>query len=88
MSNRSLRRSHGFGRRSDPDDRNHGRLEYGCDAVERRVRPDVAEQAAVLVGAVLLVLQIERAPLAEDGQAEEYKHTKSAPVTELCPSVH
>jgi hypothetical protein len=52
------------------------------------VRADVAEQAAVLVGAVLLVLEIERAPLSEDGEAEEYQQTDGPSVHELGPSRH
>ena len=52
------------------------------------MRADVAEQAAVLVGAVLLVLEIKRAPLAEDGEAEEYEQTDGPSVHELGPSRH
>jgi hypothetical protein len=52
------------------------------------VRADVAEQTAVLVGAVLLVLCVERAPLAQDREAEEYEQADGPPVYELCPSRH
>jgi hypothetical protein len=52
------------------------------------LRTDVAEQAAVLIGAVLLVLGIERAPLAQDGEAEEYEQTDDPPVPRLFPSRH
>jgi hypothetical protein len=37
---------------------------------------------------VLLVLEIERAPLAEDGEAEEYEQTDGPSVHELGPSRH
>jgi hypothetical protein len=48
----------------------------------------VAEQTAVLVGAVLLVLCVERAPLPEDCEAEEYEQTDGPSVRKLGPSRH
>jgi len=48
----------------------------------------VAEQAAVLVGTVLLMLRVQGAPLAEDGQAEEDEQTDGPSVHELSLSLH
>jgi hypothetical protein len=77
-----------FGRRSDPGRCEDGRTVNGCDGIEGSLGADVAEQAAVLVGAVLLMLGIERAPLAQDGEAKENDQTNGPSVRELSPSFH
>lgn len=60
-----------FGRRSDPGRCEDGRPVNGRDGVQGGLRTDVAEQAAVLIGAMLLMLGVERAPLAQNGKAQE-----------------
>ncbi len=77
-----------FGRRSDPGRCEDWRAIDGRDGIDGGLGADVAEQTTVLVGAVLLMLGVERAPLAQNGKAEEDEQTNGPSVPELSPSLH
>ncbi len=71
MKNGRLGRSRGLKRRGRPGGGELGCVENQRDGVERGVRSGVAQQAAVLVGAVLVVLGLECKALAQNQDAEE-----------------
>ena len=52
------------------------------------MRPDVAQQAAVVAGVMLPELGIRRAPLAQTHEAQENQQTRGAAACEHHSSVH
>ena len=88
MRKRRLARRGGLGYGSNPGGAKQRRQEEGRNRIQGRVRPDVAEQAAVLIGAMLLVLAVQGAPLAQYHAAEENKYTNGALDRHVSPSRH